>query len=331
MGHGRMVAQRAGENLRDDLLRAIDGGGGSEGVPANRDGPLWEELQIEPKVRKRLEYEQVAPKTVKELAERGMSAEELAEFVQSFQREYPHSGVADGSQLAKMLNDLGKYGRRLREAKELLQATAERGQKAFKEVERTLKMMNELEASGRLNNPQGLRNALEDATPELIEKGRSGHLRELEIALERVRQGHDVQLGAMYDYRLGRDVGGDVVDFTAKEVIQSKDLTAKSEATLWENIETAALQAMGKRGEFPPIDSRGTEFKKVIEIRIDPIESGQLAKINGRILLKKLEERVQLHGEMQDFDGLIRIRVGERIMEFRIRSGNPSTVQRLSW
>jgi len=330
MGHDGMVAQRAGENLRDDLLRAIDGGGGSDGVPVNRDGPLWEELQLEPKVRKRLEYEQVAPKTVRELAERGMSAEELAEFVQSFQREYPHSGVADGGQLAEMLNDLGKYGQTAREAKELLQATAKRGQKGFKEVERMLEMMNELETSGRLNNPQGLKNILEDATPGLRRNSRSGHIRELEIALERVRQGHDVQLGVVYDYRLGRDVGGDVVDFTAREVIQSKDLTTKSEETFFENINKAAAQSMGRYGEFPPLDSRGREFKKIIEIRLDVMESSELNKLNGRILLGKLSERIQLHGQLYGFSGLLRIRIGENIMEFQIRAGSPGVVQLLS-
>jgi hypothetical protein len=149
----------------------------------------------------------------------------------------------------------------------------------------------------------------------------------LELALERARQGHDVQLGAMFDHRLGKNVGGDVVDFTAKEVIQSKDLTTRNERTLWEEIALAARQVMGKLGEFPPVDSKGREFKKIIEIRLDEVESSDLARLTSRILSAKLEERMQLHGDLEGFDGLLRIRVGERVMEYLIRSGNPGTVQ----
>jgi hypothetical protein len=48
-----------------------------------------------------------------------------------------------------------------------------------------------------------------------------------------------VQLGKVYDHRRGLQVGGDIVDYTTKEVIQSKDLTTDDVNGLLKNIEKA--------------------------------------------------------------------------------------------
>jgi hypothetical protein len=120
-------------------------------------------------------------------------------------------------------------------------------------------------------------------------------------------------------------VGGDVVDYTTKEVIQSKYLMTDRTKTLWDNIEKAAKQTMGNHKEFPPIDSKGREFKKVVEVRLDELLCGDLTRMSDREIDSGLKKRIRINGDLKGFDGLIRIRIGEKVMEFRVWKGNPGT------
>jgi hypothetical protein len=120
-------------------------------------------------------------------------------------------------------------------------------------------------------------------------------------------------------------VGGDVVDHTTKEVIQSKYLMTDRTKTLWDNIEKAAKQTMGNHKEFPPIDSKGREFKKVVEVRLDELLCGDLTRMSDREIDSGLKKRIRINGDLKGFDGLIRIRIGEKVMEFRVWKGNPGT------
>jgi hypothetical protein len=138
-----------------------------------------------------------------------------------------------------------------------------------------------------------------------------------------------VQLGKVYDHRRGLQVGGDIVDYTTKEVIQSKDLTTDDVNDLLKNIEKAAQQTMGKHQEFPPIDSKGREFKKVVEVRLDEILCKDLAKMSNSEVNSILTEWIELHKGLENFDGLIRIRVGNEVKEFKIRKGTPGSSQPL--
>jgi hypothetical protein len=325
MAHGGAVFERATENLAKDFLHAID---------AEGSGTTWKDLHLEEKVQKSLEFQKVEPKTVESLAQKGVSPEELAEFVDVFRREYPHNAATDGEQLARMLDGLRSFGQSFEGGKELLRSTARLSQKAstqkaFKEVERVLDVAKELDASGSLTNPQELRKVLAKASVELGRAGRSGFAQELELALERVKQGHEVQLGKIYDHRRGLQTGGDIVDYTTKEVIQSKYLTTDDVNGFLKNIEKAAQQTMGKHQEFPPIDSKGREFKKVVEVRLDEILCKDLAKMSNSEVNSSLNEWINLHEGLENFDGLIRIRVGNEVKEFKIRKGTPGSSQPL--
>jgi hypothetical protein len=112
-------------------------------------------------------------------------------------------------------------------------------------------------------------------------------------------------------------------------VIQSKDLTTDNVETLWDNIEKAAQQTMGKHQEFPPIDSKGREFKKVVEVRLDEILCKDLAKMSNSEVNSILTEWIELHEGLENFDGLIRIRVGSKVKEFKIRKGTSGSSQPL--
>ena len=131
-----------------------------------------------------------------------------------------------------------------------------------------LRNINDLSASPKLQNPQALNGLLDD-----ISKGKKGAATELDRAAQRLREGHDVQLGAQ------NRVGGDVVDHTDQEVMQLKDITSEQTDAVARNMDDAANQLAGKgsRGqrtpgekdtEVPPTRDDGTPYTRTIDLTI---------------------------------------------------------------
>jgi hypothetical protein len=128
-----------------------------------------------------------------------------------------------------------------------------------------------LSTSGRLRNPASLRALLED-----IAAGDTNKIVELTMGAERARAGNEVQLGVI------NRVGADVVDHTAQEAIQIKNVTSPDEGAVGENLTAAANQLAGRgaRGrlrpgdrdtEVPPQRPDGTPYTRVAELFVrDP-------------------------------------------------------------
>jgi hypothetical protein len=199
------------------------------------------EVNLPANVAQSLQEKEVAADTVRALSKKGMQPEELNKYLGSFQNkgDYPHQnyGVEDFQKIANTLNQLGNRGMELNQAQKLLQIAAKQT-RALGAIE-TL-----MSGKGTLQNPQELRELVAN-----INNGDVGKIQELEIAAGRVQKGHQMQLGAVHDPNLSPEaiekvwelrrqegknpaeikvnVGGDVVDLTTREVIQSKNVSKK--------------------------------------------------------------------------------------------------------
>jgi hypothetical protein len=104
---------------------------------------------------------------------------------------------------------------------------------------------------GRYKNPKQL--------PKLVEwigKGAKEHIQSLDDALSRLQKGHEVSIEAE----------ADVVDHTAKEAVQHKQvLKGKASEALADNLKSAMKQLAGKGApdEKPP-----PGYKRVADVRI---------------------------------------------------------------
>jgi hypothetical protein len=297
------------------------------------------EVSLPANVAQSLQEKEVAADTVKALSKRGMQPEELNKYLGSFSNrgKYPHQnyGVEDFEKIASTLNQLSNRGMKLNQAQELLQEAAK--QTRVLEAIETL-----MSGKGTLQNPQELRELVAN-----INNGDIGKIQELEIAAGCVQKGHQVRLGAVHDPNLSSEaiekvwelrrqegknpaeikvnVGGDVVDLTTREVIQSKNVTSADADKVWKNLREAADQLQGIGGELP-----NPGFKKVAEIRIH--SDNELFKLNSREFNNKINERIQTNGELQDFDGIIRItkESGNNVTEtldFQVRAGKSQVLE----
>jgi hypothetical protein len=145
--------------------------------------------------------------------------------------------------------------------------------------------VHDLATGGRLRNPQSLRGLMED-----INTGDANKITELTIAAERSRAGHQVQLGPQ------NRVGADVVDITAEEAIQVKDVSSPDDRAVGENLTAAANQLAGRGArnrlnpgdpdtEVPPNRPDGRPYTRTAEIIIrnprNPLHNADRAAVEA--------------------------------------------------
>jgi hypothetical protein len=114
--------------------------------------------------------------------------------------------------------------------------------------------------SGKLENLQGLKKFMTEISQELSQMDpapgnwHTGKFNELMEACRRaVEQGHDVSVGGNAAAKGGKPAGkADVVDYTAKQALQSKTVTSPKLENVVENLQKAVDQLNGEHGELPP-------------------------------------------------------------------------------
>jgi hypothetical protein len=144
----------------------------------------------------------------------------------------------DSAKLSQLQETLVGRGVKANSAKQMLQYAKDRP-----EVMEAVEILVNGRGKGQLRNPDALAKLVKTAT----DGTQAGSLRELQIAAERVRLGHEVELGG----------GADIVDFTAKEAIQLKNVTSPGKEAVLENLDYAGTQLKGTKGEAVPIDASG--------------------------------------------------------------------------
>jgi hypothetical protein len=183
--------------------------------------------------------------------------------------------------------------------------------KSRPEVMEALETLINGRGKGQLRNPQGLVELVEKATTK---KNPIGFVRELQLAAERVKLGHEVGLG----------LGADIVDFSAKEAIQLKNVTSPKKSKVGENLGEAANQLTGERGEVVPKGADGKRFQRTAEIIIDNPKNPLYDKKPNQ-LLKELQEQFSANPTLQEHVDMVRIRAGDKVYEFgvsRSKSGD---------
>lgn len=114
--------------------------------------------------------------------------------------------------------------------------------------------------SGKLESLQGLKKFMTEISQELSQMDpapgnwHTGKFNELMEAYRRaVEQGHDVSLGGNAAAKGGKPAGkADVVDYAAKQALQSKTVTSPKLENVVDNLQKAVDQLNGERGEPPP-------------------------------------------------------------------------------
>jgi hypothetical protein len=157
---------------------------------------------------------------------------------------------------------------------------------------------------GRLRNPEDLVDLVEKATKQ---KNPIGFVRELQLAAERVKQGHEVGLG----------LGADIVDYSAKEAIQLKNVTSLDEGGILGNLQKAGEQLKGSHGELVPKGANGKPFQRTAEIIIDNAQNPLYDKTPNQ-LIKVLQKKFKGNDVLQDHVDLVRIRAGDKVYEFSV-------------
>jgi hypothetical protein len=114
--------------------------------------------------------------------------------------------------------------------------------------------------SGKLESLQGLKKFMTEISQELSQMDpapgnwHTGKFNELMEAYRRaVEQGHDVSLGGNAAAKGSKPAGkADVVDYTAKQALQSKTVTSPKLENVVDNLQKAVDQLNGEHGELPP-------------------------------------------------------------------------------
>jgi hypothetical protein len=126
--------------------------------------------------------------------------------------------------------------------------------------------------SGKLESLQGLKKFMTEISQELSQMDpapgnwHTGKFNELMEAYRRaVEQGHDVSLGGNAAAKGGKPAGkADVVDYTAKQALQSKTVTSPKLENVVENLQKAVDQLNGEHGELPP-----ESYQRIADIIIE--------------------------------------------------------------
>jgi hypothetical protein len=286
------------------------------------------DLRVAPDPLIKLQTQGILPETIQALEGKGFSPESLNDYLGQFDNKstYPFQnfGPQDKQAIAQTLNQLTEKNLNQLTEKNLSLQTAQALLQDAAKQPQVLELVHTL-AQGNLRNPQVL--------PEMvgeIQHGKMGLIWELEIAAQRIQKGHEVQLGAIKDAS-GREIGGDVVDYTTREVIQSKNIVSPDARNVWDELNKAATEQLsGERGEIPPVDERGRPFLKVVELRIQN-KDNPLFKLDSRELNWLINhQRIPTHKELQGFDGLIRITNSQGIHEFKVRADKSQRLDRQS-
>ena len=114
--------------------------------------------------------------------------------------------------------------------------------------------------SGKLESLQGLKKFMTEISQELSQMDpapgnwHTGKFNELMEAYRRaVQQGHDVSLGGNAAAKGGKPAGkADVIDYDAKQALQSKTVTGPKLENVIDNLQKAVDQLNGEHGELPP-------------------------------------------------------------------------------
>jgi hypothetical protein len=320
-------ANNAGRQIKDEIrigIEAIDNllgkkrprlaTEGNRNIPSNQYGGsgggvssrtlqqeyevLAKNISLTPNVAAQLLEKGIAAKTIKNLHDRGMSAKDLNEFLNGFLRS--KNGIYKLGEMPKIADTMAvltNKGVEVKIAESLLREAGK--QKEVLDIVQRLML-----GKGQLENPESLAELVVKAVGEFGNEespGLRGILREMQIAAERVNQGHTIQLGAVKNDN-GILIGGDIVDKTAREVIQLKTLTSRNSAGVWDNTKKAIQQLLGKHGE-----TANAEFMKTAEIRIG--SKNELFNLSGKKINDQILEEIRLGKIDPDkkFDGFIKI------------------------
>jgi hypothetical protein len=339
---GMQAARKVGRRLKKEGLEAIDGilgifqkkrevvGGGK--LPGKQSGgngsgegrtlkqdyeALSLELELPLKLQAQLLEKSISAQTIKALNDRGLSPEKLNEFLDKILKSKEGYQLNQMPRIADTLEALTSKGVKSETAKKILLEASRQ-----KEILDALQKL--MLGKGRLVNPQALEKLVENAVREFGDNLKlRGSLREIQIAVDRVEQGHTIQMGVIKDAS-GKLVGGDIVDLTTREVIQAKATTTSYSEGVWDNAEKAVSQLLGMHGEHLNVG-----FTKIAEIRIG--SQNQLFNLSG----KKINGQIlgEIGGKInKEFDGFINIVKEDskgnviETLRFRIEKGTSQLV-----
>jgi hypothetical protein len=181
------------------------------------------------------------------------------------------------------------------------------------EVMEAVEVLINGQGKGNLRNPGELVKLVEKATEG---EGQIGLVRELQAAADRVRLGHDVQLGG----------GADIVDFTSKEAIQLKNVTSANPKQVLDNLDAAGGQLTGDKGEQVPRDISGKLFQRTAEIIIDNPKNPLYEKTPNQ-LLKELQKRFGENEILRKNIDSVRVRSGSGVNEFNVKRSKTGDFQ----
>jgi hypothetical protein len=335
---GNELWQSAGQRLGkvgDDLGRTLDNALESLGIqrpqaataggpqlPANQPMQMKGATGAGATTVQKLQQTGIEASSIRALEQHGLNPQQLERFV----NEVRQSGYQADElpKIVETLKVLTERGVDLKQAQNLLKGAP---QEAVRAIE-TLML-----GKGKLDNPQAL--------PEIVQRIKDAAkpkelTLELQVAAKRVEQGSRVQLGAVHDptitpqeiaaikqknpglqQEIGR--GGDVVDFSQREVLQIKRVSSSTTNGVTENLVKAGKQLQGSGGELP-----NEGFKKVAEIHIGP--NNELSGANGQKINQYITKLMN-GGELKSFDGTVRIvktngqGIPSEALEFRVQNG----------
>jgi hypothetical protein len=337
---GNELWQSAGQRLGkvgDDLGRTLDNALESMGIqrpqaataggpqlPANQPMQMKGATGAGATALQKLQQTGIEASSIRALEQQGLNPQQLERFVNEI-RQSGHT-ADELPKIVETLKVLTEGGMDLGKAQRLLKAPP---QEAVRAIE-TLML-----SKGKLDNPQALSGIVEKIiNPKNTSK--EDLILELQVAAKRAEQGNRVQLGAVHDpsitpqeiaaikqknpglqQEIGR--GGDVVDFSQREVLQIKNVSSSSRQGFTDNLVKAEEQLQGSNGELP---NKG--FKKVAELHIGP--NNEFFKANGQRINEEITDLMQ-GGELRKFDGTVRVvKTGEQgipseTLEFRVHNG----------
>jgi hypothetical protein len=359
---GNELWQSAGQRLGkvgDDLGRTLDNASESMGIQrpqaATAGGPQLpanQPMQMQgastgagATALQKLQQTGIEASSIRALEQQGLNPQQLERFVNEV-RQSGHT-ADELPKIVETLKALTEQGIDLGQAQTLLKTAPPKAVRAIESL---------MLGKGKLDNPQALpgiveklNNGLKSEKPDVREAAQ-GLLSEIQVAAKHVEQGSRVQLGAVSDPSITPEriaqvneirrqageaalktvnSGGDVVDFTRREVLQIKRVSSPQSEAVLTNLKSAERQLQGSKGELPH-----EGFKKVAEIYIGP--NNELFKANGQAINQQITKLMK-GGELKDFDGTVRIvkaneqGIAAETLEFRVQNGrsqySPSPTQ----
>jgi hypothetical protein len=248
-GRGGGEEGRGGENRGGEEGRGTEEGRGSEETLNGRWRSIQERFNVPDDVMEVLRESGVAPDVVESLLSKGMDPVDAGLYA----LEYGASGL-------RTIEGLMNRGIAETTAMEVARLAHENGVQSAVET---------LARSPNLRNPQTLRSMLRE-----LAKGKDGLRGELTEAANRVAQGHEVTLGQRM---------ADVVDHTAQEAIQMKEITSADPAKVSEHTAKASDQLAGEHGETPPAG-----YTRIAHIRLlnpeNPLYGASRAQVRPYVL-----------------------------------------------